>query len=51
MQADTHTLFKYPLGKPLEAKLLKETQLYVCSLLPKTNSLAGNILSVRTTIM
>ena len=24
MQADTHTLFEYPLGKPLEAKLLKK---------------------------
>ena len=25
MQADTHTLFEYPLGKPLEAKLRKES--------------------------
>ena len=24
MQADTHTRFEYPLGKPLEAKLLKD---------------------------
>ena len=28
MQADTHTLFENPLGKPLEAKLLKE--LLIC---------------------
>ena len=29
MQADTHTLFEYPLGKPLEAKLLKEPEYLV----------------------
>ena len=28
MQADTHTLLEYPLGKPLEAKLLKEYDYY-----------------------
>ena len=38
MQADTHTLFEYPLEKPLEAKLLKEKSKLFWQLLPELHA-------------